>query len=289
MVNMKKRRTYVAAVLLFAVLLAGCEYVPESPGNDTVELTENLTENQTGEENNFFADRLAGIYKTYSEQNGEVSMQIYHIQDRLIAEVEEEYAAYYAMEWMPVGSPNVNDDRASRDFTVYSFSGFSIFGEYWDDVRQITVTLTDNGFEIADKDGEITVYTRDGTSAPTHDTEKYSGFFEDTVHAALIGEWSASTNDGHSVFLRLDADGNMIWCCKKEGEPIELYIGVAAADSESGMLHTVSERVGWAGMPWQYDFGYTCGTDGKLILRNTEQDGPLPTSEAVEFIKHTET
>ncbi len=280
MKHMKKRRICIAAVLLFSVLLSSCEYAPKSPDTDTGEQTEETTDS--------FAKQLVGIYKTYSEENGEVIMQIYLIQDQLIAEVEEEYAAYYAMEWMAVDSPKGDNGTASKEFTAYSFSGFSNFGEYWDTVQQITVTLTDAGIEMSAVNGKTTVYTRDEASAPIHVPDKYCELLQDTADASLAGNWIASADDGYTIFLQLDSVGNMIWCCKKDGEPIELYIGGAAVSSEAGTVQTISERVGWAQMPWQYNFEYSFDADGRLILKNTEPDGLLPTECAVGFIKYTD-
>lgn len=280
MKDMKKSRICIATILLFSVLLSSCEYAPKSLNTDTAEQTKETTDS--------FAKQLVGIYKTNSEENGETIMQIYLIQDRLIAEIEEEYAAYYAMEWIPVDSPKGDNGTASRKFTAYSFSGFSNLGAYWDTVQQITVTLTDTGFEMADGNGKTTVYTRDEASAPIHVPDKYCELLQDTADASLVGNWIASADDGYTIFLQLDSMGNMIWCCKKEGEPIELYIGGAAAFPKTGTIQTISERVGWAQMPWQYDLDYSYNLDGKLTLKNTETDGLLPTDREIVFIKQTD-
>lgn len=280
MVNTKKHRICIAAVLFLSILFTGCESLLDNPDTDTAEHREEITDS--------FAKQLVGIYKTHSEENGETIMQIYLIQDRLIAETVEEYAAYYAMEWIPVDSTKGDNDTSSKNYTAYSFSGFSNYGAYWDTVRQITVTLTDTGFEMADGNGKTNVYMRDETSAPIHIPDKYSELLRDIADSSLVGSWSASTDDGYTMFLRVDSEGNLIWCCKKEGEPIELHIGIGAAFPKTGTIQTISERVGWAQMPWQYDLDYSYDLDGKLTLKNIESDGLLPTDHAIVFIKQTD-
>jgi len=280
MKNTIKSRIYIAALLFVSVLFSSCGYTSPGPVTDTAGQTEEMTDT--------FAKQLVGIYKTQSEENGETILQIYLLGDLLIAEIEEEYAAYYAMEWVPTDSPKKDNSMASRKFTVHSFSGFSNFGAYWDTVPQITVTLTDTGCEMIDENGNRTVYTRDDTAAPIHIPDKYCELLQDTADASLAGIWTAATDDGYTMFLQLDSEGNMIWCCKKEGEPVRFHIGIAAASTETGTIQTISERVGWAQMPWQYDLEYSYGTDGKLTLKNTEQDGLLPTDHAVVFMKQTD-
>lgn len=280
MKNTIKSRICIAAVLFLSVLFSGCEYTSGSPITDTTKQTEVITDS--------FTKKLVGIYKTHSEENGETIMQIYLLGDLLIAEIEEEYAAYYAMEWIPTDSPKSDNGTASKDFIAHSFSGFSNFGAYWDTVRQITVTLTDTGCEIEDRNGKITAYTRDDTAAPIHIPDKYSELLQDTADTSLAGTWTVSADDGYTMFLRLDSEGNMIWCCKKEGEPIKFYIGTAAVSPETGTIQTISERVGWAQMPWQYDLDYSYDPDGKLTLKNIEPDGLLPTDHAIVFVKQTD-
>jgi len=275
-----KTRICIAAVLFLSVLFSGCEYTSETPLTVTADQTEAIT--------NSFAEKLVGIYKTHSEENGETIMQIYLIQDQLIAEIEEEYAAYYAMEWTVADSSMNDNGTARKDFTVHSFSGFSNFGAYWDTVRQITVTLTDTGFTLEERNGITTEYMRDNTADPIHIPEKYIELFQDTADTSLAGTWTASTDDGYNMFLQLDSEGNLIWCCKKEGEPIEFHIGIAAAYPETGTIQTISERVGWAQMPWQYDLDFSYAPDGKLTLRNIESDGLLPTDHEIVFYKQTD-
>ncbi len=274
---------FFSAVLVCAVLCAGCVNTPAVEDTESVCLADEKTD--------FFPEQIVGIYKTHSDEKGETIMQIYLLCDRLIAEVEEEYAAYYAMEWVAVDSQNTGSDISGQRFAVYTFSGFSNLGSYWDTVSRITVTPTDTGLEIIDEAGVVTAYIRDDAAEPIHTTEQCRSFLsaicDETNGITLHGQWKAVTEDGYTLFLQLDTDGKMIWCCKKEGQPIEFYIGVAAENPETGILCTVSERVGWAQMPWRYDFRYTVDSNERLILENAEADGLLFDGSPIEFIKDT--
>lgn len=139
--------------------------------------------------------------------------------------------------------------------------------------------------------GERTLYTRDEDAEPIHDSGKYDWFFQETggeiVPLALTGGWTGASEDGYVMFLELAADGNMIWFCKKEGEPVFFHIGVAEVDPETGTITTISERVGCADMPGLYDIEYTFAADGTLLLKNPELGGILPGDEAIAFTKTT--
>lgn len=279
----KKQKLFITIVLVCSVLYTGCGYTPVIEDTETEQLSANKTVS--------FAEQIVGIYKTHSDESAETVMQIYLLDGRLIAEVEEGYAAYYAMEWMPVEPNNTDGDPNSERFVVYTFSGFSNFGEYWDTVQQITLTQTDTGLAIIDEGGNVTAYVRDDTAESIHTTEQCRSFLTEITgepeKLSLHGQWKAITDDGYAVFLQLDADGRMRWYCKKDGEPIRFNIGVAAQNPEAGTICTVSERVGWAQRPWRCDFKYTYGSSGQLILENAEADGLLPDSSPIEFIKNT--
>ena len=137
----------------------------------------------------------------------------------------------------------------------------------------------------------FTAYIWDDTAEPIHTAEQCRSFLteisDETEKLSFVGQWQAVTEEGHTLFLQLDTDGKMIWYCKKDGEPVEFYIGSASENPEAGTICTVSERVGWAKMPWQYDLKYTCVSNGHLIFENTEADGLLPCDYPVEFIKST--
>ena len=278
MAYMQKHRIHGISILLSLVLLTSCAYAVDLPKDETTESAAEIT--------NTFQERLVGIYKTYSEENGETIMQIYRIQELLIAEVEEEYAAYYAMEWIPEHSQEEVTDVNREEFTVYTFSGFSNNGEYWKSVKHITVTLHETGFEMADEDGNVTVYMRDNMIEPLHRPERYTELFQNTADNAFVGQWRAS-EDGYAMFLRIDADGTMLWNCKKTGQPVTVYIGIASAEQDTGIMQVMAEKVGWAQMPWLFEFQYSIEEDGSLILTNTETNGMLPADHAIRFEKVT--
>ena len=280
MAYMQKHRIDGISILLSLVLLTSCAYVDDLPKDETMESAAEIT--------NTFQERLAGIYKTHSEENGETIMQIYRIQELLIAEVEEEYAAYYAMEWIPEHSQEEVTDVNREEFTVYTFSGFSNEGAYRDNTSHITVTLNETGLEIEEEDGNTTSYICDEEIEPIHNPERYRDLFGNVSDCALTGHWSAVLAEGYALYLRIDADGTMLWSCKKTGQPVTVYIGIASAEQDTGIMQVMAEKVGWAQMPWLFELQYSIGAGGSLILTNTETNGMLPADHAIQFEKVTE-
>ena len=276
---------WMTAALTVSVLFGSCgetfTTVPPVPENrPEADAAESLADS--------FAEGLTGIYRSESEETGETILQVYRIDGMLIAEAAEEYAAYYATELIP-GQPEPAEDGTLREmtFTACRFSGFSDEGAYWDSGVPVTIALTESGFDMTSADGTVTGYTRDDSTGPHHDPERYTGYFTDAPEASLTGEWTASTETGHTITLRLEEDGDMVWCSKKEGEPVEFHIGLASTDPDTGYLHTVTEKVGWGAMPWMYDMRYSFDADGHLLLENCEAEGLLPADTAVRFRKES--
>ena len=52
-------------------------------------------------------------------------------------------------------------------------------------------------------------------------------------------------------------------------------------------MQVMAEKVGWAQMPWLFEFQYSIEADGSLILTNTETNGMLPADHAIQFEKVT--
>lgn len=277
---MKKQRRSVPPILLSLVLFTNCTYLGDTSKETTPEPIPEIT--------NSFAERLVGTYRTTSEENGETILQIYQIQECLIAEVEEEYAAYYAMEWVPDPLRITGNDTESKDFTVYTFSGFSNAGAYWDSTNQIMVTLEENVLKIEEEGGNTTSYIRDEGIEPIHDPRRYTEFFENVSDHALIGQWSTVSAEGYELYLRIDSDRTMLWSCRKAGQPVEVYIGGISAEQESGKIQIIAERVGWAQMPWLFELQYTIGADGNLILENAGAEELLPFKHEIQLKKATE-
>lgn len=277
---MKKQRISAAPILLSLFLLTGCA--------DIGDISTETTPNAAPEITNSFAERLVGTYRTMSEENGETIMQIYQIRELLIAEVEEEYAAYYAMEWAPEPSTSEETDDGCEEFTVYTFSGFSNEGAYRDNTSHITVTLNETGLEIEEEDGNTTSYICDEEIEPIHNPERYRDLFGNVSDCALTGHWSAVLAEGYALYLRIDSDGTMLWSCKKAEQPAEVYIGVASAEENTNKMQIIAERVGWAQMPWLFELQYTIDSDGNLILKNAETEGLLPFNHEIQLKKDTE-
>ncbi|MBE6599470.1 MAG: hypothetical protein E7638_08520 [Ruminococcaceae bacterium] len=323
---MQKKIIWLTAVIFCAVMLGGCEdprdtaetlppettwdavtedavteeittekAVTEEAVTEEIATEEAATEEAVTEETAVvsFAEQLTGIYKTYSEECGEIRLQVYWMDDNLIAEAEEEFAAYYAMELLPDEPEMLGRDGVREvNFTAYMFSGFSNQGAYWDSPESVAVVLTDVGFNMIKSDGTAVEYIRDDGAVPIHETGKYAVYLSDMGEGSPIGslegEWTASGEDGYNITLRIDANGTVLWCCKRESEPIVIHTGMALVDETAGCIQTMTERVGWADMPWLYNTRYGFDGDGRLILENTESDGLLPTDRAIVFTKLTE-
>jgi len=280
---MMKHKRIVTAVLLIPLLFGGC--VNQTDETESQE-SEIVVENTVS-----FADRLIGIYRNYSEEAGETVLQVYEIDNMLIAEADEEYAAYYAMELIPADSEVFSGtDADEMSFTAYSFSGFSNYGEYWNDGEKITVKLTPTGFTMTKSDGTVTEYTRDDLLEPIHNSKSNADYLEAVTEfshdPSLTGEW-IHRSDGCFMMFRLDADGNILWCSKKDGEPVSVHIGVSSANPDSGIIVSVSERIGYAEMPYKYDTSYYFNGDGNLVLKNCEPEGLLPTDGEITFVRIT--
>jgi len=239
-----------------------------------------------------FAERLAGRYTGASDEEGKIRFEIYWMHDTLIAEAEEEYAAYYAVELIPDDPAVLSDPTAMEAmFTAYFFSGFSAEGAYWDNPGIVTVSLTESGMTWADADGTVMFYIRADSEEPIHPADGMAGFLENpSAHACdpeMSGLWEARTEDGYRMAFQLKDDGKMRWYCKKEGEPVSVCLGFAFTDADSGNLGFLTERVGWSNMPWMHSAKYTL-TEDCLLLENAEEEGLLPVSGAVEFKRITE-
>jgi len=262
-------------VLLTAVLSAGCESgISGEPA-------------EAG-----FAERIAGTYYTCGEgTDGEpdVCLEIYFIDGHLIAEADETYAAYWAMELIPTDEADLHRPESDTlQVTAFTFSGFSDFGEYWPESEQYTLRITGEGVDFTSADGVTISYLRDDTPEVQHDPERYREVLGEGTGAAdagLVGRWKAETEDGTGISLRVEENGVLYCLCKRDGESVRMHIGLAAVDAERTTLTCMTERVGWADMPWNDVVGYALGTDGRLTLDVPEDCGMLPSGMKIVFEK----
>ena len=262
-----KRLVFALSILLCISVFAGCNGYTQTSKAPVL------------------AERLEGIYRGEGN-DGEIILQIYWIDDRLIAEIEEEYAAYYAMELFWTDADLIYSDSATEaEFYSFSFSGFSGFGEYFEENEKLGVALTDSGLDQT-KDGNITAFVRDEFAQPIHIYDRYSEFFyeekpEKHYPDKLIGKWHSVSADGHGIYLCLEENGSFTWCEKQENQPIRMYTGLGLLEEETQSLRLVCERVGYASMPFQYTL--KCSIDRERIhLEGTENEDPiLPGAEAV--------
>jgi len=280
---------FFALVLLTAVLSAGCE--SGSPGETAAASCESGDAVEPAAAG--FAERIAGSYYACgAETEGEpdVFLEIYFIDGHLIAEADETYAAYWAMELIPSDEADLyRTESDTLQVTAFTFSGFSDFGEYWPESEQYTISITGEGVDFAPADGTTVSYFRDDTPEPQHDPERYREILgEGTAavkDAGLAGGWKAETEDGTGIFLRIEENGVLRCLCKRDGEPVRVHIGLAAVDAERTTLTGMTERVGWAEMPWNDTIGYAIGTDGRLTLDAPEDCGMLPGGMKIVFEK----
>lgn len=271
---MKRTFLVLITVLVLAVLI-GCS---EEPDESVLPI---------------FAKQLVGRYRNESEENGETVLEIYWICDTLIAEAEQEYAAYFAAELLP-DDPAVLQSTAAESavFTAYGFSGFSGFGEYWKEAPSVTVTLTQTGLTVTEKNGSDIVFTRDDALESIHIPERYRSDSPDKASAAypetVLGTWMSETPDGCTMMLWLNDDGTLLWYSKTEGTPVSVYMGMGNAEEDEGLIAVTVERIGWSAMPWLYTMEYEWDETGNLLLRNREDDGLLPVNESIAFKQITE-
>jgi len=289
------------AAMLFTLFAGGCEASDRVPDiEDTVSVSEDnsaFTENGAAQSYGF-AERLAGRYISDNPENGRTDLEVYWINGTLVAEAKQEYAAYFAAELIPKDSEILCNTTAEKaEFTVYAFSGFSNFGEYFDEIPLVTAALTDSGFAITEANGKTVVFTRDESAKPIHYAERLSEMLSQIADTTgytngITGSWTADIAGGYSIALELCGDGSLLLYSKKDGEPIEIYFGVGGiAKGTAGspdILTVAAERVGYSEMPYIGEFEFELTGTGLLLLKNNEADGLLPTDDEVAFDKDNE-
>ncbi|MBE6613750.1 MAG: hypothetical protein E7631_00415 [Ruminococcaceae bacterium] len=276
---MKRKLAACIGFLLAVLLLPGCTAddgtTPPVPETD-LPAVEPVT-----------AERLVGRYRGADRENhadGDIYLEIYRIDDLLIAEARETYAAYWAMELVPLpGQDPFGTAADTVQVTAWTFSGFSGMGAYWPDTETYTLHITDTGLDITDAAGETESYIRDDTLEPQHTPERYREALDGACPVGIRGEWTAAAEDGADIFLRLDEDGTILCLYKREGEPVSVHIGLAACGEEEGSLSCITERIGWADMPWFDTILFSTETDGGLLLKTPDTCGLLPPGQEIHL------
>lgn len=276
----------MAAVIALILTVSGCKVmelpIPEDSANESDTIP-------------CFAERLVGRYSCETEESGTTVLEIYLIDGNIIAEAEQEYAAYFAAELIADDSAVLYSSLVEQaDFTVYAFSGFSNFGEYWDETPKVTLALTEDGVCLTESDGAVVEFVRDDTLEPIHEANRYGELLSELAESpypeAMLGTWAAEVWGGHRIVLSMYDDGTIVWYCKTEGAPVAAYIGsgavICGADLASGTLVIVVERIGHANMPWQNSLRYELTSTGLLLVQNSEPDGLLPTDDEVALTQY---
>jgi len=276
--EMKRRIFYSFIILLTAALLFGCasadNHIPDEPS---------------------LAERLVGRYCGYVSGNTDepdIYLDIYFINGYLIAEAKETYAAYWAMEMIPMDESDLYSTAANTmQINAHFFSGFSNFGEYWPESETYTLCITESGVDFISDDGSTISYVRDDTLEIQHDPEQYREplIGENNVEYPehLIGEWYGETADGTGIYLKMDNGGTVRCLSKRADEPVCVHIGLAVFDAESAVFTSMTERVGWSTMPWYDTVGFVL-EDGTLILDTPEDCGILPAGQIIFLYRSAE-
>lgn len=275
-----------SCILALILLAAGCDAYPVgSTVAETAADTEIADDTDSGTAVRTFAQRAEGIYSGYGDDEGEITLQIYLLDGMLLAEVSTERAAYYAFE-LYAEDPDAlySTDAESAEFMRYSFSGFSMLGEYWDEGELLTLSLTAEGIEICCGDGTCEYYMRDDSLEPIHDAYKYAEHLasQPGTDSLPVGTWYGATADGYAVSFTLDAGGGLFLCCKRDGEPVNVRIGTAA-NAGNSVFDSITERVGWGGQPYFCSTGFAVTDENHIQLENCDPDGLIPTVGPVEL------
>jgi len=229
-------------------------------------------------------ERLVGQYRRESEENGMTWLAFYWLDGGLIAEVEQEYAAYFAAELIP-------DGDAEGKFRAQVFSGFSGEGEYWAETPEITLSLTPSGVMITESTGERVEFLREESPGLLHDPSVYAAAVlppeAEAFPEALTGCWLCRSADRGRMLLQLEADGNLLWYRKTPGEPVEVLVGFGGADRQTGTISMMTEQIGWGRMPRMEEMHYALSEDGSLLLESSDANGFLPMGETI-WIQQTE-
>lgn len=273
-----KRLVLLAATLLFSFTAGGCD-APHAPTQDSS--APEISGQKESSSLPCFSEQLAGCYYYDSNVNGRITLELYYIDSMLIAEVEEEYASYYAAELLP-DSPAVLSDQKTESaaFTVYAFSGFSNSGMYWAETPHIIISRTESGIRITEADNTDIYFKRDDAAEPIHTVEKYAELLPQTEEYSfppeMCGVWTADCFGKYEIILNLQQEGILLWYIKENGEPVSVYFGAGSADPQVGTLTVIAERVGYAAMPHFFMLEYEQTNTGILLLKNTGIDGLLP-------------
>lgn len=256
----KNRTMCITSVLLFLALITGCMHRADAPDTSTPVTEENASVT--------LILKLPGIYKSRSDENGETVMQIYRIGDRLIAEFDSEYSAYYAAELLQNDGQKADGDLSRWEFTAMYFSGFSNAGEYWDSGNAVSISLTESGVTVESCDGSAEEYIFASDADSIHDTGIYDTFFDDPIYEMYpeeyLGRWSTVTDDNTEIFVELSRDGSVTVCRKREGQPIALRVGTGRYIRDGSEMVFMTEQVGWGNQPLMSTL--SCGFIGEVLV-----------------------
>ena len=275
MKNNAKLQILSALFLCALLLLGGCIRRVDSgqpAGQDTAEET--------------VLDRICAPVR-YSEGADGKETAVYRFLDgTLIGTVDEEFAAYYAEVIVPddpqaLFLPVSQMPEEGIPVSVRRFSGFSALGEYWDEPDRYRMKLKENALVFtAENGGKDFTRTAADNLSPRSITEEKGREIETcygtgALPAALAGSWTAQDDEGDHVLI-IREDGGFIRMVRPADHPVRVYVG-ACRVAEDGILRCLTEQLGWAEMPFEFEYAWEMSDGGPLILRPTDS----PTEEIV--------
>ncbi len=266
----------ISALFLCALLLiGGCirRMDPGKPaGQDSAEET--------------VLDRICAPVRCDEGAEGKETAVYRFVDGTLIGTVDEEFAAYYAEVIVPddpqaLFLPVSQAPEEGIPVSVRRFSGFSALGEYWDEPDRFRMKLTENALVFTAEDGgrDFTRTEADDISPRVITEEKgreiETYYTAGALPAALAGSWGARDEEGDHVLI-IREDGGFIHAVRPADHPVQVYVG-ACRVAEDGTLRCLTERLGWAAMPFEFEYAWETSDGGPLILRPADS----PTEEIV--------
>lgn len=291
------KKTIIALLLLFALVLTGCG----AKSQETTEPAQESTEDQeqeaagkpkpkrpaaeaAGDEESQAAEslakRLCGKYSFYAKAEEQYyMMDVMTFGDNLYAfcgyAMEEEDGepcvySFWASEFVPFDATDLKSTEAdSVEVNQLRFSVMSNAGQFWDAGNEGTITLTDQGLLFEGFSGEDFL-------CPPSDHRLFEK--DDRVEAAFpyLSEGQAKDDNLQGYWVQQDAevplylhfDGGNLFLYRK-GSSQEVYFGGGSYSIEDGTISYQASFLGSGGMPYEWDIHYE--TDGVSLLIHTDE------------------
>lgn len=298
-----KLRILTAAMLAAVLLQSGCAAPgqdpqpapePDPPAVEAPLPPESAPEATPPAPATTLGERLCGSYLYEDGDSGEeYAVEVRRVGELLLAEVNHQMdydsvMSYWLAQLTPL-SPDELDSTRSSAVRVHSreFSGFSAAGAYWDEGREVTLTVTEDGLlsTYADGSGEY-LLPRADNAPQMHDTAQMQQLLY-TLHpdllpseqlpaAQICGSWEVQLPiEGAPVFLHLELgeDGLMWYVRSQAGQPPAVYRGAYSLTPGGDTLRFSAQRLGYGTMPLEGQwYRMLPAQPGKLVLYDGPED-----------------